>query len=87
MIRWFFRGVAGRRLTTRYPRVSEPAPPGFRARALLDPTATNPREAWRVAQVCLPGALSPSTFKTGSCSTRAAASDAVSVPTRTAIAR
>jgi len=58
MIRWFFRGVAGRRLTTRYPRVSEPAPPGFRARALLDPTATNPREAWRVAQVCLPGALS-----------------------------
>ena len=58
MIRWFLRGVAGRRLTTRYPREAEPAPPGFRARALLDATATNPREARHATQVCLPGALS-----------------------------
>ena len=58
MIRWFLRGVVGRRLTTRYPRRAEPPPPGFRARALLDLTATDPRDAWRAAQVCLPRALS-----------------------------
>jgi Ni,Fe-hydrogenase III small subunit/ferredoxin len=58
MIRWFLRGVAGRRLTTRYPRGAEPAPPGFRARALLDPTEANPQEAWRATQMCLPRALS-----------------------------
>lgn len=57
MIRWFLRGVTRRRLTTRYPRTEEPAPPGFRARALLDPNAINPRDAWRTAQVCLPKAL------------------------------
>lgn len=57
MIRWFLRGVTQRRLTTRYPRAEEPAPPGFRARALLDPSATNPRLAWRAAEACLPGAL------------------------------
>ena len=57
MVRWFLRGVTRRRLTSRYPRSAEPAPPGFRARALLDPTAINPRQAWRAAQVCLPKAL------------------------------
>ncbi len=57
MIRWFLRGVARRRLTTRYPRTDEPAPPGFRARALLDPSTINPRQAWLAAQVCLPKAL------------------------------
>jgi Ni,Fe-hydrogenase III small subunit/formate hydrogenlyase subunit 6/NADH:ubiquinone oxidoreductase subunit I len=59
MIRWFLRGAAHRRLTTRYPRRPEPAPPAFRARALLDPSAADPdRAAWRAAEVCLPGALS-----------------------------
>jgi Ni,Fe-hydrogenase III small subunit len=58
MIRWFLRGVTGRRLTTRYPRGDEPAPPGFRARAVLDTSATDAREAWRATQVCLPRALS-----------------------------
>ena len=57
MIRWFLRGVTRRRLTTRYPRAEETAPPGFRARALLDPSAANPGQAWRAAQVCLPEAL------------------------------
>lgn len=57
MIRWFLRGVTQRRLTTRYPRAEEPPPAGFRARALLDPSATNPRQAWRAAQACLPNAL------------------------------
>jgi len=58
MIRWFLRGVSRPRVTTRYPRGEEPPPAGFRARALLDPTATSPREAGRAAQACLPGALS-----------------------------
>ena len=57
MIRWFLRGVTRRCVTTHYPRAEEPAPPGFRARALLDPSGVNPREAWRAAQVCLPEAL------------------------------
>ncbi len=57
MIRWFLRGVSRRRLTSRYPRSAEPAPPGFRARALLDPTAANVRQAWRATEACLPKAL------------------------------
>ena len=57
MIRWFLRGVTQRRLTTRYPRAEEPPPAGFRARVLLDPSATNPRQASRAAQACLPDAL------------------------------
>jgi Ni,Fe-hydrogenase III small subunit/ferredoxin len=59
VIRWFLRGVAHRRLTTRYPRQPEHAPPAFRSRALLDPDAPDSGgEAWRLAEVCLPGALS-----------------------------
>ena len=58
MIQWFLRGITRRRVTTRYPRVGEPAPSAFRARALLDPSAVNPRQAWSAAQVCLPRALS-----------------------------
>lgn len=58
MIWWFLRGLAGSRLTTRYPRSEEPAPPGFRARALLHPDALSSEDAERCAAVCLPGALS-----------------------------
>jgi len=57
MIRWFFRGVSQRRLTTRYPRGPEPAPEGFRARALLEPGAVSGERARELAAVCLPGAL------------------------------
>jgi len=57
MIRWFLRGVRGARVTTRYPRAEEPPPPGFRARALLDPHAVGEQDAERYAAVCLPGAL------------------------------
>jgi len=57
MIRWFLRGVSHRRLTTRFPRSPEPAPAGFRARAVLDPEAASLDSA-RCAEVCLPGALS-----------------------------
>ena len=59
MIRWFLRGVSRRRLTTRYPRGTEAAPPaGFRARALLDPAAlvTRPRRGV-AAQACLRSAV------------------------------
>jgi Ni,Fe-hydrogenase III small subunit len=59
VIRWFLRGVAHRRLTTRYPREPEHAPPAFRSRALLDPDAPDSdRGACQLAEVCLPGALS-----------------------------
>jgi Ni,Fe-hydrogenase III small subunit len=57
MIRWFFRGVARSRLTTRYPRGREAPPEGFRARALLDPDAVGVGAAERAAAACLPGAL------------------------------
>jgi Ni,Fe-hydrogenase III small subunit len=58
MIRWFLRGVTRRRLTTRYPREAETAPPGFRARALLGSEPIVGDAARRMAAVCLPGALS-----------------------------
>jgi Ni,Fe-hydrogenase III small subunit/NAD-dependent dihydropyrimidine dehydrogenase PreA subunit len=57
VIRWFLRGVSHRRLTTRFPRSPEPAPAGFRARALLDPGAAS-LDPGRCVEVCLPGALS-----------------------------
>jgi Ni,Fe-hydrogenase III small subunit len=58
MIRWFLRGVSRRRITTRYPAADEPAPAAFRARAVLDPSATNPETARRAVAACLPAALS-----------------------------
>lgn len=59
MIRWFVRGLTQRRLTTRYPRGDETAPEGFRARALLDPSAVESDDrARRATEVCLPRALS-----------------------------
>jgi Ni,Fe-hydrogenase III small subunit/ferredoxin len=57
MIQWFLRGVSRPRVTTRYPRGEEPAPAGFRARALLDPEALDPARADGLAAVCLPHAL------------------------------
>jgi Ni,Fe-hydrogenase III small subunit/ferredoxin len=56
MIRWFLRGIARPRVTTRYPRGEERPPPGFRARALLDPDAP-PHGGARSVAACLPGAL------------------------------
>lgn len=58
MIRWFLRGMSRARVTTRYPSAAEPASPGFRARALLDPGTPTPEVAERAVAVCLPGALS-----------------------------
>ena len=58
MIRWFLRGASRGRLTTKYPRGEERPPPGFRGRALLDPTALDRDQAARCVAACLPGALS-----------------------------
>jgi len=57
MIRWFLRGVTRPRVTTRYPRGEEAPPPGFRARALLDPDAVGDQDAESYAALCLPNAL------------------------------
>jgi Ni,Fe-hydrogenase III small subunit/NAD-dependent dihydropyrimidine dehydrogenase PreA subunit len=57
MIGWFLRGVTRRRLTTRYPQVTELPPHGFRARARLDPSAVDPDQARHCVEVCLPDAL------------------------------
>ena len=57
MIRWFLRGLSQRRLTTAYPRRAEPAPPAFRARAVLDP-AVAAGHAADCVRACLPSALS-----------------------------
>ena len=39
MLEWILRGLSQGRVTTRYPRREEPAPPGYRGRvALLDAT-------------------------------------------------
>jgi formate hydrogenlyase subunit 6/NADH:ubiquinone oxidoreductase subunit I len=57
MIRWFARGVSRRRLTTRYPRVREQPPAGFRARVLLNLGACDPSDGAPCAAVCLPAAL------------------------------
>jgi len=57
MIRWFLRGIGHRRLTTRFPSSPEPAPPGFRARAVLDPDLPS-LDPGRCTEVCLPDALS-----------------------------
>ena len=58
MIRWFLRGISRPRVTTSYPRRSEPPPSGFRARALIDPASVAGPGAQRAAAVCLPEALS-----------------------------
>lgn len=57
MIKWFLRGISRRRVTTSYPRRPEPAPAGFRARAVLDPAVVAGRDAERAAAACLPEAL------------------------------
>jgi Ni,Fe-hydrogenase III small subunit len=57
VIQWFLRGVSRPRVTTRYPRREEPAPAGFRARALLDPGAVVPGTEGTLAAACLSGAL------------------------------
>jgi Ni,Fe-hydrogenase III small subunit/NAD-dependent dihydropyrimidine dehydrogenase PreA subunit len=56
MIGWLWRGLAARRLTTPYPRRPEPAPGGFRGRAVLA-GRSGPDDAKAAAAACLPGAL------------------------------
>ena len=54
MLEWIYRGLAKRRITTRYPRVPEPAPAGFHGRIdLLSAEPVSPP----VAEVCPTGAI------------------------------
>ncbi len=56
LIRWLWHGLAAPRLTSRYPRRAEPAPAGFRGRAVLA-GAPSREQAAAAAAACLPGAL------------------------------
>ena len=65
MIRWFLRGVTRPPTDDPLPaRRGEPAPPRFRARALLDPTAVDPRQRGRVRGGLPAGALTPRRART-----------------------
>lgn len=55
MLRWLARGLGAGRITTRYPRRPEPAPPGFRGSVrLLGPGSDDPR----LPRLCPTGAIS-----------------------------
>ena len=58
MIRWFVRGVTKRRLTTKYPRHPEHAPPAFARRAVLAAAVASSHAQAECVQACLPNALS-----------------------------
>lgn len=54
MLEWILRGLGTGRVTTRYPRQPEPAPPGFRGRVeVLDPGGALPE----LAELCPTGAI------------------------------
>jgi Ni,Fe-hydrogenase III small subunit/ferredoxin len=54
MLGWLLRGIASRRITTRYPRSPEPAPDGFRGRVeLTDPRGGDPG----LERLCPTGAI------------------------------
>jgi Ni,Fe-hydrogenase III small subunit/ferredoxin len=54
MLEWILRGLSQGRVTTRYPRREEPAPPGYRGRvALLDAHDAGPE----LAALCPTGAI------------------------------
>ncbi len=54
MLEWIYRGLSKRRITTRYPRGSEPAPAGFRGRINVAETED---VAPVIAEVCPTGAI------------------------------
>jgi Ni,Fe-hydrogenase III small subunit/ferredoxin len=54
MLEWLVRGIGRRRVTTRYPRAAEPAPPGFRGSIeVREPHGADPA----LADVCPTGAI------------------------------
>jgi len=54
MLEWIYRGLSKGRVTTRYPRRPEPAPPGFHGRIdVLSPDGAAPE----IAQLCPTGAI------------------------------
>jgi len=54
MLEWIYRGLSKRRITTRYPRRPEPAPPGFQGR--IDVLSTGPIRP-TITEVCPTGAI------------------------------
>lgn len=54
MLEWIYRGLSKRRITTRYPRRPEPAPPGFHGR--VDVLSTDPVGS-AITDVCPTGAI------------------------------
>lgn len=54
MLEWIYRGLSKRRVTTRYPRRPEPAPPGFHGLIDVAPDAV---VSAQIASVCPTGAI------------------------------
>jgi formate hydrogenlyase subunit 6/NADH:ubiquinone oxidoreductase subunit I len=55
---WFFRGLIGGRVATRYPATAETMPEGFRGRPVVHPDRLDPDTSWDVyAEACLPKAI------------------------------
>lgn len=58
MLGWFFRGLTGGRVATRYPTAMEQMPEGFRGRPVVHPERLDPDASWEAyAAACLPGAI------------------------------
>src|SRR5690606_22670772 len=58
MLGWFYRGLTGGRVTTRYPQREERLPEGFRGRPVVHPERLDPEGSWEeYERACLPGAI------------------------------
>jgi formate hydrogenlyase subunit 6/NADH:ubiquinone oxidoreductase subunit I len=58
MLGWFYRGLTGGRVTSRYPRQPERMPGGFRGRPVVHPERLDPESSWdEYMRACLPGAI------------------------------
>lgn len=58
MLGWFYRGLTGGRITTRYPAAPETMSEGFRGRPVVHPERLAEDPSWgRYADACLPGAI------------------------------
>lgn len=58
MLGWFYRGLTGGRVATRYPAALETMPEDFRGRPVVHPERLAADSSWkRYADACLPGAI------------------------------
>lgn len=58
MLGWFYRGLTGGRVATRYPVAPETMPEGFRGRPVVHPERLAADPDWeRYAEACLPEAI------------------------------